>query len=82
MRFLNNERIVMSITPSNRGEGWELLRLDDHAAVNFLKVADHPEIRFVHANGFLAKTHTRLPLSQVISLAALAIDDTDNKSES
>jgi len=75
MRFLNNDRIVMSITPSNRGEGWELLRLDDHAAVNFLAIAEHPEIRFVHANGFLAKTHTRLPLEQVIEIASLAIQD-------
>jgi hypothetical protein len=75
MRYLNNERIVMSITPSNRGEGWELLRLDDHAAVNFLAIADHPEIRFVHANGFLAKTHTRLPLEQILQLASQAIFD-------
>lgn len=75
MRTLNNDRIVMSITPSVRGEGWELLRLDDHAAVNFLEIADHPDIRFVHANGFLAKTHTRLPLDQVLKLAALAITD-------
>lgn len=75
MRFLANKRIVMSITPSNRGEGWELLRLDDHAAVNFLAIADSPDIRFVHANGFLAKTHTRLPLDQVIKLASRAISD-------
>ncbi|MFN2312874.1 MAG: MYG1 family protein, partial [Bacteroidales bacterium] len=27
LRFLNDEGVVMSITPSNRGEGWELLRL-------------------------------------------------------
>ncbi len=79
MRYLDNERIVMSITPSNRGAGWELLRLDDHAAVNFLTIEDHPEIRFVHANGFLAKTHSRLPLDQVIKLAALAISDTNDK---
>lgn len=75
MRSLHNERIVMSITPSVRGEGWDLLRLDDHAAVNFLEIADHPEIRFVHANGFLAKTRTRLPLEEVIQLAAHAISD-------
>ncbi len=79
MRFLNNDRIVMSITPSVRGEGWELLRLDDHAAVNFLKIADNPDIRFVHANGFLAKTHTRLPLDQVLKLAAQAIQDSGDK---
>ncbi len=79
LRYLGNERIVLSITPSVRGEGWELLRLDDHAAVDFLAIADHPEVRFVHANGFLAKTHTRLPLDQVIQLASLAIHDAGNK---
>lgn len=73
LRHLDNKRVVMSITPSNRGEGWELLRLDDHAAVDFLRIADHPEIRFVHANGFLAKTRTRLPLEQVIELAGKAV---------
>lgn len=73
IRYLTNERIVMSITPSVRGEGWELLRLDDHAAVDFLSLQDHPEIRFVHANGFLAKTRSRIPLEQVIQLAAQAI---------
>lgn len=73
LRHLANKRIVMSITPSVRGPGWELLRLDDHAAVDFLRISDHPQIRFVHANGFLAKTHTRLPLEQVRKIAALAV---------
>ncbi len=75
LHFLNDERIVMSITPSNRGEGWELLRLGDHSAVDFRAIADSPEIHFVHANGFLAKTRTRLPLKEVIPLASGAISD-------
>ncbi len=73
LRHLENERIVMSITPSNRGDGWELLRLDDHAAVDFLRIEDDPQIRFVHANGFLAKTHSRIPLEEAIKLAARAV---------
>ena len=75
LRFLNDERIVMSITPSNRGEGWELLRLDDHRVVDFRTIADSPDISFVHANGFLAKTRTRLPLKEVIQLASRAISE-------
>ncbi len=75
LRFLNDDSIVMSITPSVRGAGWELLRLGDHTIVDFRTIADCPEIRFVHANGFLAKTQTRLPLDEVIQLAARAITD-------
>jgi hypothetical protein len=73
LRYLDDDHIVMSITPSNRGEGWELLRLDDYKGVDFRLIAEHPDIRFVHANGFLAKTKSRLPLQQVVCLASLAV---------
>ena len=79
LRFLNDERIVMSITPSNRGEGWELLRLGDHRVVDFRAIADNPDIRFVHTNGFLAKTQTRQPLHEVIQIASLAVLDVGDK---
>lgn len=75
LRQLDDDDIVMSITPSNRGEGWELLRLRDHSVVNFKPLAGHPSVRFVHANGFLAKTHARLPMEEVLVLAAEAISD-------
>ena len=73
LQLLNDERIVMSITPSNRGAGWELLRLGDHRVVDFRAIADSPDIRFVHTNGFLAKTKTRQPLHEVIQLVSRAI---------
>lgn len=73
LRFLDDESIVMSITPSNRGEGWELLRLNDNKVVDFRLLEGHREIRFVHGSGFLAKTHTRLPMEEVVKLACLAI---------
>ena len=73
LRFLNDERIVMSITPSNRGEGWELLRLGDNTIVDFRAIAESPDIRFVHASGFLAKTNLRLPMPEVLRLACQAI---------
>jgi len=73
LRHLGNERAVLSITPSVRGPGWELLRLDDHAAVDFLRIANEPDIRFVHANGFLAKTNEGVSLKQAIRLAAKSI---------
>jgi len=75
LRFLDDERIVMSITPSNRGEGWELLRLGDNTVVDFRAIAESPEIRFVHGSGFLAKTQVRLPMQEVVRLACRAITD-------
>jgi hypothetical protein len=73
LRFLNDERIVMSITPSNRSEGWELLRLGDNRIVDFRAIEKSPEILFVHSSGFLAKTNARLPIEEAVSLASLAI---------
>ena len=73
LRLLDDENIVMSITPSNRGEGWELLRLGDNTIVDFRVIKNNPEIRFVHGSGFLAKTNTRLPLEEVVELACMAI---------
>jgi len=73
LRFLHDERIVMSITPSNRGEGWELLRLGDNTIVDFRAIAESPDILFVHSSGFLAKTHVRLPMPEVLKLACQAV---------
>ena len=75
LRFLDDEDIVMSITPSNRGEGWELLRLGDNTIVDFRVIENNQEIRFVHGSGFLAKTHTRLPMEEVVELACMAITE-------
>lgn len=75
LRHLDDEKIVMSITPSNRGEGWELLRLGDNTIVDFSAIAEDPQVRFVHGNGFLAKTHARIPMEEVVKLACQAIAD-------
>jgi hypothetical protein len=75
LRFLNDESIVMSITPSIRGTGWELLRLKDNLMVDFRSIAANPEIRFVHVNGFVAKTRSLIPLEEVVELASQAIGD-------
>lgn len=73
LRFLNDEQIVMSITPSNRGEGWELLRLGNNTIVDFRTIAGSPDVCFVHGSGFLAKTQVLLPLQKVVRLACKAI---------
>jgi hypothetical protein len=75
LRFLDDEDIVMSITPSNRGDGWELLRLGDNTIVDFRSIEESPDIRFVHGSGFLAKTHLRLPMEKVLELASRSITE-------
>lgn len=77
LRFLNDPDIVISITPSVRGGGWELLRLKDNLMIDFRTIASSELIRFVHVNGFVAKTQDLIPVSEVISLAAQAINDPD-----
>ena len=78
LRYLDDPLIVMSITPSNRGEGWELLRLGNSSVVDFRTIDARPEVRFVHSSGFLAKTHSRLPLPELVLLASQAVADRDD----
>ena len=73
LRFLDDPQIAISITPSARGPGWELLRLGDNKMVDFRSLADHPEIRFVHYNGFVAKTRSLLPQEAVLDLVSQAV---------
>lgn len=77
LQQLKDTNIVMSITPSNRGDGWELLRLEDYRFVDFRSVANDPNIRFVHVNGFIAKTNSLLPLEQVLEIASRAVRPKD-----
>lgn len=73
LRHLNDSRIAMSITPSARGAGWELLRLGDNMEIDFRSVKNHPDVRFVHINGFVAKTRTLLPIEQALVVADQAV---------
>ena len=75
LRFLNDERIVMSISPSIRGKGWELLRLGDNSIVDFRAISNAPAVRFVHANGYVATTQELIPLEDVFQLAARSISE-------
>lgn len=73
LRYLDDDDVVMSITPSVRGNGWEMLRLGDNTIVDFRAVDGNPDIHFIHANGFVAKTKSLMPVPQVVELAAQAI---------
>jgi hypothetical protein len=73
LRHLDDENIVMSIAPSVRGNGWEMLRLGDNKIVDFRAIAGNPSLHFVHVNGFVAKTESLIPIEEVIELAARSI---------
>lgn len=75
LRYLDDPQVAISITPSVRGPGWELLRLGDHKLVDFSTLTNHPEIRFVHYNGFVAKTRSMLPQNDVIELVSQAVSE-------
>ncbi len=77
LRALDDKAVVMSITPSIRGAGWEMLRLGDNMMVDFRSVASNPEIRFVHVNGFIAKTRSLIPIEEVLDLASQAIGEAE-----
>ncbi len=59
---------VARIVPDARGEGYALKRFDDDPRLDFLLVRDDPRISFVHANGFLATTRTRLGEADLLEL--------------
>jgi hypothetical protein len=41
--------------------------------VDFRAIGHLPQMRFVHANGYVATTRTLLPLPQVLELAARSV---------
>ncbi len=69
LRQLADPRVVMTITPSTRGPGWELIRVRKTATVDFRLIEKAEGIRFVHHRGFLAKTEAGLAIDKVVRLA-------------
>ncbi len=44
------------IYPDRRGEGYGLCRYNDHPSIDFNRISSEPDVHFVHAAGFIAKT--------------------------
>lgn len=61
-----------------RGEGWRFYRFNDCEGVNFSSLADHPEIKFVHHGGFVAKTWRRIPVEDALALMAGGLQPVDH----
>lgn len=59
-RFLSRQPgpipTVAMVYPDRRSTGYALARVNDHPDFDFNRIAREPDVHFVHASGFLAKT--------------------------
>ena len=44
------------IYPDRRGKGYGICRYNDHPSMDFNRISSEPDVHFVHAAGFIAKT--------------------------
>jgi len=51
-----DREIVATVSPDRRGVGYGLTRYEDNLRVDFTRVKDCEDVRFVHRSGFVAKT--------------------------
>ncbi|MCG8472003.1 MAG: MYG1 family protein [Desulfobacterales bacterium] len=61
------------LTWDSRGDGWKLLRFDNAPEIDFSRIDGHPDVKFTHKTGFVAKTHHRIPEAEVLELVKMAI---------
>jgi hypothetical protein len=71
---LENPAAVL-ITHDSRGLGWKMCRFDNAPDVNFSKLEGHPDIKFAHKTGFVAKTHERVSVKSVLDLVNMALPE-------
>jgi hypothetical protein len=69
---LDNPASVL-ITHDSRGKGWKMCRFDHFPKVNFSILEGHKDIKFAHKTGFVAKTHERIPIEEVLELVESAL---------
>jgi len=64
----------LMIYHDDRQEAWAIYRFNDFDdSIRLLNIKDHPQIRFVHANGFLAKTKELVPLDELYKILENAV---------
>lgn len=61
------------VTHDSRGKGWKMCRFDQASCVDFSRLEGREEIKFAHKTGFVAKTHARLDLEEVLELVEDAL---------
>ncbi|MCP4267168.1 MAG: hypothetical protein GY777_16625 [Candidatus Brocadiaceae bacterium] len=66
----NNAGVL--VVNNTRESGWSLSRVGDHPRVDFRRIKDANDVKFVHANGFVAKIR-RIEKPAIIRLLETAI---------
>ena len=66
---------AVSVTHDSRGRGWKLCRFDNFQNVDFSVLAGHKDIKFVHKTGFVAKTHERLSVEEILDFVRKALEN-------
>lgn len=72
---LKNNPVAVTISYDKRGEGWKMCRFDEFPEIDLSLLEGHEEIKFAHKTGFVAKTKTRIPVSEVLKLVGMAIKE-------
>ena len=66
-----NDRVVATVSPDRRGQGYGLSRHRDHPHFDFTRITDEADVHFAHRRGFVAKTSATDPtrLRELLQLA-------------
>lgn len=63
--------VIGIVSPDRRSTGYGLSRYRDNTRLDFTRIANHPEVHFAHARGFVAKTSVT-DITQLKALLTLA----------
>ncbi len=74
-KMVDGKKAAACVSWDSRGKGWKLYRFGDFPGVDFSRIENHPAIKFAHKGGFVAKTHERLPLEQILELVEMSMDN-------
>lgn len=64
---------AIALSWDDRGNGWSLYRYNDHQSVDFAVLEGDASVLFAHKGGFIAKTHERLGLDELVALVERAV---------
>ena len=64
---------AVALSWDDRGAGWSLYRYNDHPSVDFSVLEGDSAVLFAHKGGFIAKTHARLGLDEVLALVERSV---------
>lgn len=73
-KTIDGQKAAACISWDSRGKGWKLYRFGDFQGVDFSKIENHPDVKFAHKGGFVAKTFEKLPVERILELVELSFD--------